>query len=136
METFELLNGGQPPPQTTRAVPHHEHGPQLADPNPQYTDSNSVAEEAAHKWQRILRLFLNGTRLNRLEAVRLGDTCLNSTVAALEGRGVVIDRVEETVAGWRGQPTRLKRYWLERASSRDRACELLGLPARSDKGEE
>lgn len=76
------------------------------------------------KWQRILRVFLEGRSLHRFEAERLGDHVLHSTVARLQSRGVTILRHEETVTGYAGYPTRVMRYWLD-PGSRQRAAELL-----------
>ncbi len=76
------------------------------------------------KWQRVLRAFLDGRSLNRFEATReLRDWCLNTTVSQLEGRGIKINRVDETVPGAFG-PVRCCRYRLA-LESRERAAELL-----------
>lgn len=80
------------------------------------------------KWKRVLRALLDGRTLNRFEAEHaVRDHCLHSTVAELESKGVRIDRREETVPGFGGCPTRVKRYQLAQ-ESRQRAAELLGLP--------
>ena len=78
------------------------------------------------KWQRVLAAFLDGRSFNRFEAERIGDHALHSTVSALQARGVVINRRDETVSGFGGAPTRVCRYWLS-PDSRQRAAELLGL---------
>lgn len=80
------------------------------------------------KWQRVLRAFLSGRTFNRFEAEReLHDHCLHTTVAALEGRGIRIDRDDETVPGFAGISTHCKRYRLTNPESRQRAAELLGV---------
>ena len=77
------------------------------------------------KWKRILSAFAEGRSLNRFDAERIGDHVLHSTVAAIEARGVRIERQEETISGYGGAPTRCKRYRLA-PESRSRALELLG----------
>ena len=78
------------------------------------------------KWKRVLHALLDGRSLTRFEAERtVRDHCLNSTISELEGKGVRIDRREETVPGFAGMPTRCKRYWLSE-EGRHRAAELLG----------
>jgi hypothetical protein len=65
------------------------------------------------KWVRILSAFVRGENLNRFEALkRYHDTCLHSTVAGLENRGVMIERKDEKVPGYMGIPTHVCRYWL------------------------
>lgn len=68
-----------------------------------------------YKWLRILRALLNGS-LNRFEAEKHGDHCLNSTIAEI-GRDhlVSIDWVWEEVPAMGGQAiARVKRYWVAR----------------------
>ena len=81
------------------------------------------------KWQRVLAYLLAGHTLNRFDAARqLRDWCLNTTVSQLEGRGLRIDRKDETVPGAFG-PVHCCRYWLA-PGSYELAAELLGFPAR------
>jgi hypothetical protein len=77
------------------------------------------------KWQRILAAFVDGASLNMFEGERIGDHALHSTVSGLQARGLILHRREERVAGYQGQPTLVKRYWLS-GESRGRALELLG----------
>lgn len=76
----------------------------------------------------VLRaLYLNS--LNRFEAERIGDHCLNTTVSILRKKGIVIlDEWEKVPSrGVRGQ-TNVKRYWLApEPKSLDRARYLLGM---------
>ena len=87
--------------------------------------------DAAHstprpkKWQRILRAFLDGRTLNRFDAERLGDHVLHSTVAKLQGKGLIVHRRDEAVPGYMGCVTHVCRYWLS-PQSRARGAELLG----------
>jgi hypothetical protein len=77
------------------------------------------------KWRRVLQALYDGRTLNRFEAAReLRDSSLNSTVAALEARGLRIERRDEVIPGYEQAPTRCRRYWLSPVS-RDRARELL-----------
>lgn len=79
-----------------------------------------------YKWQRVLEAFVAGRTYNRFEAEwSLHDHCLHSTVSTLQDMGIVIHRESETVRGYQGNPTVVKRYWLAPAS-RMRALALLG----------
>ncbi|MBT3043337.1 MAG: hypothetical protein KME67_10785 [Candidatus Thiodiazotropha sp. (ex Codakia orbicularis)] len=53
---------------------------------------------------------------NRFEAAReLHDWCLHSTVASLQAKGIIVNRVFETVPGYQGKPVRCCRYWIDTA---------------------
>ncbi|HMP09194.1 hypothetical protein [Hydrogenophaga sp.] len=61
----------------------------------------------------ILGLFVKGRSLNRFDAEAHHDHCLNSTVAALQDWGLIVDREWERVPCLGGRSTvRCKRYWL------------------------
>ncbi|MBA4056704.1 MAG: hypothetical protein C0490_18465 [Marivirga sp.] len=109
------------------------------------TGDNQVASESTtknpndnpipKKWQRVLKALLIGKSYNRFEAERLlNDHCLHSTVSTLQSFGVTIFRETETVKGWQGLPTRVRRYWIDKSpENTKRANELLNLT--SDEGE-
>lgn len=59
----------------------------------------------------ILAALRHGS-LNRFEAERLGDHCLNSTVSELRKEGHVIHAMEEHVPTRFGRNVRVKRYFL------------------------
>ena len=63
--------------------------------------------------EEVLRALYVGS-LNRFEAERIGDHCLNSTIAQLRGKGVqLVDEWEKVPSrGSRGF-TRVKRYWVK-----------------------
>lgn len=63
----------------------------------------------------ILKAFIQGKSLNRFEAERLHDHCLNTTVSYLQNHhGISISRVDETVSCVNGRVTvRVKRYRLD-----------------------
>lgn len=91
---------------------------------------NSIPKQTLErKWMRILRVMLHGT-VNRFEAERHGDHCLNSTVAEI-GRDhqISIDWVWEEVPAMGGRAVaRVKRYWVERTEDNlNRARGLLGM---------
>lgn len=67
------------------------------------------------KWKRILRELIDLT-LNRFDAERYGDHCLNSTIADLRRDLLVsIDWVWEEVPCMGGAAmTKVKRYWVSR----------------------
>jgi|GEM_PF-938544 hypothetical protein len=75
---------------------------------------NSTKESnTPHKWWRVLEALARGGTYNRFEAERaLSDHCLHSTVATIQDLGVKVAREFETVPGYRGLPTRVRRYWL------------------------
>ncbi|MHB8550162.1 MAG: hypothetical protein ACYDB8_04230 [Acidiferrobacterales bacterium] len=65
------------------------------------------------KWQRVLAALVQGRSFNRFEAAReLRDWCLHSTAAAIQRKGVLIERRFETIPGYQGDPTQVCRYWL------------------------
>jgi hypothetical protein len=76
------------------------------------------------KWKRILATLLSRS-LNRFEAERQGDHCMNSTVSKIEHKGVRILREPERVPGFAGTVAHVVRYRLA-PTSRERALELLG----------
>lgn len=66
---------------------------------------------APTKLSRVLEALAGGRSFNRFEAERqLHDHCLHSTVARLQSYGVRIYREPETVPGYQGAPTHVKRY--------------------------
>jgi hypothetical protein len=79
-------------------------------------NSNEPYFKAAHKSKlaTILKVFLSGQSLNRFDAERYHDHCLNSTVSTLQNsHGVLIKRHRETVPCVNGKSmTSVNRYWL------------------------
>ena len=81
------------------------------------------------KWRRILRALLDGS-LNRFNAERHGDHCLNSTVAGIKrDYAISIAWTWEDVPALGGTTTaRVKRYWLDRdPANMAKAHQLLGV---------
>tara|TARA_R110000822_G_scaffold66105_4_gene161555 strand:- start:13619 stop:13948 length:330 start_codon:yes stop_codon:yes gene_type:complete len=77
------------------------------------------------KIARILAHLLTGSSLNRFEAERLGDHCLNSTVSTLTNRyGLTFKRRPERVQNNWGTPCSVNRYSLPE-SEFDRARDLM-----------
>lgn len=69
--------------------------------------------EAPSKIARILAHLLTGASLNRFEAERLGDHCLNSTISVLANRhGLTLQRQQERVPNNWGAPCSVTRYSL------------------------
>ncbi len=65
------------------------------------------------KIARILSHLLSGASLNRFEAEKLGDHCLNSTISTLANKhGLVIERHSENVPNRWGKPCTVTRYTL------------------------
>lgn len=77
------------------------------------------------KIARILWHLLNGTTLNRFEAERIGDHCLNSTISTLANSyGLTFSRTPEKSPNRWGAPCDCKRYGLP-VSERQRAHNVL-----------
>lgn len=69
--------------------------------------------QPSSKIARILAHLVRGESLNRFEAERLGDHCLNSTVSTLANRlGLSILRQKESVPNHWGEPCIVMRYTL------------------------
>lgn len=69
--------------------------------------------EAPSKIANILTHLVTGASLNRFEAERLGDHCLNSTIAVLANRhGLTFQRQRERVPNKWGAPCSVTRYSL------------------------
>jgi len=75
----------------------------------------STLPRADTKIDRVLTYFSVGGELNFIEAQqKLHDRSLHSTVSALQNKyGINISRKDETVAGYQGNPTLCKRYWID-----------------------
>ncbi len=81
------------------------------------------------KWRRILRALLDGS-LNRFNAERHGDHCLNSTIAGIKrDHAISIAWTWEDVPALGGTTTaRVKRYLIDRdPANMARARGLLGV---------
>jgi len=86
-------------------------------------EQRNPLDSKPRKWWRVLAALYGGQSLNRFQAERtLHDHCLHSTVAELEGKGVRIERQNETVPGAFGA-VHCRRYRLS-PESRERAREL------------
>jgi hypothetical protein len=73
-------------------------------------DKNSIETKSS----RVFEAFMGGMSLNLFEAQRLlHDRCLHSTVAQIQRlKQITIERKREIVAGYRGCPTSVCRYWI------------------------
>lgn len=76
------------------------------------------------KWKTLLAAFVEGRKLTRFDAERLGDHALNTSVSNLEARGVRIHREQVVVQGRFGV-IHCKRYELDPGSI-ETARQLLG----------
>lgn len=89
---------------------------------------------APTKIARALVYFRHFGDLNRFEAARLvGDTCLNSTIPALERYGLTFEHLPEKSPNHWGEPCDCTRYRLP-ASQYDRADKVLALMFSRTKG--
>jgi hypothetical protein len=93
--------------------------------SPSQAKHNTTQRKRKTKLASILEHFANGGSLNRFEAERLGDHCLNSTVSVLANDyGLAFFRLTETVPNRFGGTTPVTRYRLM-PSDLDRAQQLL-----------
>ncbi|MGQ7816815.1 hypothetical protein ACUTAH_14315 [Metapseudomonas furukawaii] len=82
--------------------------------SPEKTQRNTITTtNAPTKVSRILAFLVEGGSLNRFEAERLGDHCLNSTISALKNNwGIVfVCRDEKVTTHW-GKSCHVTRYSL------------------------
>ena len=75
---------------------------------------NGIESSAKQTKAAEILMELYAGSLNRFEAERIGDHCLNSTIAQLRGKGVqLVDEWEKVPSrGSRGF-TNVKRYWVK-----------------------
>ncbi len=84
------------------------------------------------KWRRILAELYAGRSFNRFEAEHIGEHVLHTTVATLQSKGVTILRHNESVRGFLGCETTVRRYQIDRQpDNMERARVLLGDSASS-----
>ena len=70
------------------------------------------------KYYKIVEHFMSGKSLNRFEAEKLGDHCLNSTVYSLcQDYGLQIPRKYEKVTNRFGGTSKVKRYWFSKTDT-------------------
>ncbi len=87
------------------------------------------------KIARILRHLLTGASLNRFEAERIGDHCLNSTIAVLSNKyNLTIQRKSERVPNGWGSPCTATRYSLPVSQQDNANAVLLALSNNQRKG--
>ncbi|MCY0389131.1 hypothetical protein OVY01_18455 [Robbsia sp. Bb-Pol-6] len=82
----------------------------------QIQKSGSDVNTVGTKRNRILGLFQAGASLNRFEAERFGDHCLNSTLADLRRDGYSFNQQWENVPTRFGRTARVLRYRLALAA--------------------
>ncbi len=88
------------------------------------TSTTQHSTPSPRKWERILRVLCNRS-LTRFEAIAdYHDTCLNSTVATIQRKGVRVDRHVEAIPGYQGASVRCCRYWIAK-DQREAAERLL-----------
>ncbi|MGK8180369.1 hypothetical protein ACRS2I_12725 [Pseudomonas aeruginosa] len=84
--------------------------PQYQQSSPRKADSSTAAPS---KIARVLAYLLTGASINRFEAERLGDHCLNSTIAVLaNAHRLAFVRQQERVPNRWGAPCVVTRYSL------------------------
>lgn len=101
---------------------------------PRKADS-STAPEGPTKIARVLAHLLSGASINRFEAERIGDHCLNSTIAVLANTHcLAIQRQPEKVPNRWGKPCSVHRYSLP-ASEHKRARAVLAYLNRKGRAD-
>lgn len=99
--------------------------PDYSESSPAQANDSTPTPKRKTKIAAVLELFISGQSLNRFEAERIGDHCLNSTVAALSNNhGITFLRHSETVPNRFGGSTPVTRYQLPE-SEMERARKLL-----------
>ena len=77
---------------------------------------------------RVVWLLAQGNRLNCLQRHVHHDTCLHSTIAAIESDyGLAVCREWVKRLGWQGNPTNVCEYWLDEATKEKAQIFLNGL---------
>ncbi|MDW9254401.1 helix-turn-helix domain protein [Burkholderia thailandensis] len=74
--------------------------------------NTTFAQKPLGKIDRVLLELRRGVSLNRFEAERMGDHCLNTTISTLRGEGWLIAGEWETVPTQFGKMARVLRYRL------------------------
>lgn len=75
------------------------------------TNGNESTNTNRHSTKlAMIAAILRTESLNTFEAIRIGDTCLHSTVSSLRRRGYTIHSEWEEVRNRFGGTTRVKRY--------------------------
>ena len=106
--------------------PHTLAGVAAPRNNKEATGAKPTSIREGTKLAAVLSALAEGQTLNRFEAERVvHDHVLPTSISELEKRGIRVERREETVRGYRGHPTRVKRYWLAE-DQRAAAKALLG----------
>lgn len=79
------------------------------------------------KLEIILHHLIKYRSINRFEAEKIHDHCLNSTISTLQNNyGIIIDRVRESVPCLNGLSTvSVNRYWLSPDGVNKQAAEVL-----------
>lgn len=118
------------------AVRQHCQGPEVTGVTVQSLSEvkDAVEVKPLTKIMRILDHFAKGGSLNRFEAERIGDHCLNTTIATLvRDYSMHFIRVPERVRSRFGADARVIRYQLSE-SSREAAARLLQRLSGNPKG--
>lgn len=97
--------------------------------------SVDIKTKPLSKIARVLEHLLTGASLNRFEAERIGDHCLNSTIAVLSNKyNLTIQRKSERVPNGWGDPCIATRYNLPESERQAANTVMLALTNRQSKG--
>lgn len=97
--------------------------------------SVDIKTKPLSKITRVLKHLLTGASLNRFEAERIGDHCLNSTIARLSNKyNLMIQRQPERVPNGWGEPCIATRYNLPESEHQAANIVMLALTNTQSKG--
>lgn len=65
------------------------------------------------KWRRVLAVLVQGEKLDKFQAERMGDHSLSATISRIQEHGISVSRRLKAVTGWQGQQTYVTQYWLD-----------------------
>ena len=112
-----------------KATRSEKQGSQSQGENNSKPTPSELLEKAPSKRARVLVYLRHFGTLNRFEAARLaGDTCLNSTIPALETmHGLTFEHIPEKVPNGWGAPSDCTRYRLPESqhTQADKALALM-----------
>lgn len=97
--------------------------------------SVDISTKPLSKIARVLGHLITGASLNRFEAERIGDHCLNSTIAVLSNKYcLMLKRQPERVPNGWGDPCIATRYNLPESERQAANIAMLALTNRQSKG--
>jgi hypothetical protein len=120
-----------------KATRSEKQGSQSQGENISKLTPGELLEKAPSKLARVLVYVRHVDQLNRFEAERIGDHCLNSTISALANdHGLAFERTPEKVPNNWGRPCDVIRYGLPESQHAQADQALALMFSRSQKAPE